>query len=132
MIGVPGLQDHGHHTCVDLRVDILTLVMDADHVGAGAADNIQQVGQTAGKVQKTVAEGAGATPVAACMSGKVDTTKKTVCVVSGGNVDVTMLERILTPFLLKVFAKEKQRPQPPFFHCSSTTYPLRRSEPNIS
>ena len=43
------------------------------------------------EVQKTVAEGAGATPVAACMSGKVDTTKKTVCVVSGGNVDVTGL-----------------------------------------
>lgn len=43
------------------------------------------------EVQKTVAEGAGATPVAACMSGKVDTTKKTVCVVSGGNVDVTTL-----------------------------------------
>ena len=53
------------------------------------------------EVQKTVAEGAGATPVAACMSGKVDTTKKTVCVVSGGNVDVTMLERIITRGLAK-------------------------------
>ena len=48
------------------------------------------------EVQKTVAEGAGATPVAACMSGKVDTTKKTVCVVSGGNVDVTTLSRVIT------------------------------------
>ena len=39
------------------------------------------------EVQKTVAEGAGATPVAACMFKKVDTTAgKTVCVVSGGNV----------------------------------------------
>ena len=38
--------------------------------------------------QKTVAEGAGAVPVAAVMFGKVDTSeKKTVCVVSGGNVD---------------------------------------------
>ena len=52
--------------------------------------------------QKTVAEGAGATPVAACMFGKVDTSeKKTVCVVSGGNVDVTMLSRILTKGLSK-------------------------------
>lgn len=42
--------------------------------------------------QKTVAEGAGAVPVAAVMFGKVDTSeKKTVCLVSGGNVDVTTL-----------------------------------------
>ena len=52
--------------------------------------------------QKTVAEGAGATPVAACMFGKVDTSdKKTVCVVSGGNVDVTTLSRIITKGLTK-------------------------------
>lgn len=52
--------------------------------------------------QKTVAEGAGATPVAACMFGKVDTSeKKTVCVVSGGNVDVTTLSRIITRGLSK-------------------------------
>ncbi len=50
---------------------------------------------------KTVAEGAGATPVAACLYGKVDMTKKTVCVVSGGNVDVTTLSRILTKGLIK-------------------------------
>lgn len=53
------------------------------------------------EVQKTVAEGAGATPVAAFMSGKVDTSKKTVCVVSGGNVDVTTLSRIITKGLSK-------------------------------
>ena len=52
--------------------------------------------------QKTVAEGAGATTVAACMFGKVDiSTKKTVCVVSGGNVDVTTLSRIITKGLTK-------------------------------
>ena len=51
--------------------------------------------------QKTVAEGAGATPVAACLYGKVDMSKKTVCVVSGGNVDVTTLSRILTKGLAK-------------------------------
>ena len=54
------------------------------------------------EVQKTVAEGAGATPVAACMFGKVDTReKKTVCVVSGGNVDVTTLSRVITRGLTK-------------------------------
>lgn len=52
--------------------------------------------------QKTVAEGAGASTVAACLFGKVDaSTKKTVCVVSGGNVDVTTLSRIITKGLIK-------------------------------
>ena len=52
--------------------------------------------------QKTVAEGAGATPVAACMFGTVDVSeKKTVCVVSGGNVDVTTLSRVITKGLSK-------------------------------
>ena len=47
--------------------------------------------------QKTVAEGAGATPVAAVMHGHVNTAEgKTVCVVSGGNVDVTTLSRVIT------------------------------------
>lgn len=51
---------------------------------------------------KTVAEGAGATTVAACMFGKVDvSTKKTVCLVSGGNVDVTTLSRIITKGMVK-------------------------------
>ena len=53
------------------------------------------------EVQKTVAEGAGATTVAAAMFGKVDTSKKTVCVVSGGNVDVTTLSRVITKGLTK-------------------------------
>ncbi len=52
--------------------------------------------------QKTVAEGAGAASVAACMFGKVDAAAlKTVCVVSGGNVDVTTLSRVITKGLVK-------------------------------
>jgi threonine dehydratase len=52
--------------------------------------------------QKTVAEGAGAVSVAAVMYGKVDVSdKKTVCLVSGGNVDVTTLSRIITKGLSK-------------------------------
>ena len=52
--------------------------------------------------QKTVAEGAGAVSVAAVMFGKVDLVgKNTVCVVSGGNVDVTTLSRIITKGLSK-------------------------------
>lgn len=45
---------------------------------------------------KMVAEGAGAVSVAAAMYNKVDIKgKKTVCVVSGGNVDVKVLDRII-------------------------------------
>ena len=52
--------------------------------------------------QKIVSEGAGATTVAAVLFGKVNTAdKKTVCLVSGGNVDVTTLSRIITKGLTK-------------------------------
>ena len=52
--------------------------------------------------QKLVAEGAGAVGIAAAMYGKVDVKGKKVCaVLSGGNVDVTMLERIITRGLAK-------------------------------
>lgn len=52
--------------------------------------------------QKIVAEGAGATPVASVLFGKVDVSqKKTVCLVSGGNVDVTTLSRVITKGLSK-------------------------------
>ena len=50
---------------------------------------------------KTVAEGAGATSVAAYLFGKVDTNLKTVAIVSGGNVDITTLSRIITKGLQK-------------------------------
>ena len=46
--------------------------------------------------QKLITEGAGAVSVAAVMAGKLDVKGKTVCaLLSGGNVDVTMLERII-------------------------------------
>lgn len=52
--------------------------------------------------QKLVAEGAGAVGIAAAMYHKVNTEGKTVCaLLSGGNVDVTMLERIMTRGLAK-------------------------------
>ena len=47
--------------------------------------------------QKLVAEGAGAVGVAACMFGKLPIEgKKVVCVVSGGNIDVNILSRVIT------------------------------------
>ena len=52
--------------------------------------------------QKLVAEGAGAVSVAAAMFNKVPIQgKKTVCIVSGGNIDVTSLNRVITRGLVK-------------------------------
>ena len=52
--------------------------------------------------QKLVAEGAGAVAVAAAMFNKVPIKgKKVVCLVSGGNVDVTTLSRIVNRGLTK-------------------------------
>ena len=46
---------------------------------------------------KLVTEGAGAVSVAAAMFGKLDLKgKKTVCVLSGGNIDVNILSRVIT------------------------------------
>ena len=51
--------------------------------------------------QKLVTEGAGAVSVAAAMFGKVDITgKKAVCLLSGGNIDVTILSRVIKRGLL--------------------------------
>ena len=47
--------------------------------------------------QKLIAEGAGAVSVAAAMFGKLPLAgKKAVCLVSGGNIDVNILSRVIT------------------------------------
>jgi threonine dehydratase len=46
--------------------------------------------------QKLIAEGAGAVSVAAVKFGKIPVAgKKVVCIVSGGNIDVTILSRVI-------------------------------------
>ena len=47
--------------------------------------------------QKLIAEGAGAVPVAAVLAGKIPDIKgkKVCCLVSGGNIDVTILSRVI-------------------------------------
>ena len=50
---------------------------------------------------KLVTEGAGAVSVAAAMFDKIDLKgKKTVCILSGGNIDVTILSRVINRGLL--------------------------------
>ena len=74
-------------------VDEIVTVSD-DEVAAAILTLIEQ--------QKLVAEGAGAVSVAAAMFNKVPIQgKKVVCLVSGGNIDVTNLNRVITRGLVK-------------------------------
>lgn len=54
------------------------------------------------ETQKSVAEGAGAASISAAMFNKVEVNnRKTVCVVSGGNIDVNIISRVITRGLAK-------------------------------
>ena len=73
-------------------VDEIALVTD-DEVASAILALIEK--------QKMIAEGAGATAVAAVMAGKFDLKgKRVVAVVSGGNIDVTSLARVIDRGLL--------------------------------
>jgi len=74
-------------------VDKIVTVTD-DEISSAILTLIEQ--------QKLIAEGAGAVAVAAAMFNKVPIKgKKTVCLVSGGNIDVTILSRVIKRGLLK-------------------------------
>ncbi len=84
----------------DLTFDIISQYVDElvtvtdDEVAAAILALIEQ--------QKLCAEGAGAVSVAAAMFNKVPVAgKKVVCLVSGGNIDVTILSRVIDRGLLK-------------------------------
>lgn len=73
-------------------VDEIALVTD-DEVASAILALIEK--------QKMIAEGAGATAVAAVMAGKFNLKdKRVVAVVSGGNIDVTSLSRVIDRGLL--------------------------------
>ena len=68
-----------------------------DDVVTVTEDEIATAILTLMEKQKLVAEGAGAVSVAAVMFDKVPVKgKKVVCVVSGGNIDVNILSRVVT------------------------------------
>lgn len=74
-------------------VDEIVTVTE-DEISAAILELIEQ--------QKLTAEGAGALSVAAVMFNKVPVKgKNTVCIVSGGNIDVTILSRVISRGLLK-------------------------------
>ena len=77
---------------VEKYVDEVVTVSD-DEISAAILALMEQ--------QKLVTEGAGAVAVAAAMFGKVDLQgKKVVCLLSGGNIDVTILSRVIKRGLL--------------------------------
>ena len=80
------------YECCKKYVDEIVTVSD-DEISAAILALMEQ--------HKLVTEGAGAVSVAAAMFGKVDLQgKKAVCVLSGGNIDVTILSRVIKRGLL--------------------------------
>lgn len=88
------VKEPGEHTfqyCRDY-VDEIVTVTD---------DEISTAILTLIESQKLIAEGAGAVPLAAALFHKVPIEgKKVICLVSGGNIDVTILSRVIKRGLL--------------------------------
>lgn len=80
----------GEHTfdLVNKYVDGIVTVTD-DEIALAILTLLEQ--------QKLISEGAGAVPVAAVMAGKIPDIegKNVCCLVSGGNIDVTILSRVI-------------------------------------
>ena len=88
------VKEPGEHTFeyVKKYVDDIVTVSD-DEISSAILKLIES--------QKMIAEGAGAAPLAAVMFNKLPVKgKKVVCVVSGGNIDVTILSRVIKRGLL--------------------------------
>jgi threonine dehydratase len=68
-----------------------------DDIVTVSEDEIATAILTLMEKQKLIAEGAGATPVAAALFNKLPLAgKKAVCLISGGNIDVNILSRVIT------------------------------------
>ena len=83
--------EHTFELCNQYVDDIVTVT--DDEISAAILALMEQ--------HKLVTEGAGAVAVAAAMFNKIDLQgKKAVCVLSGGNIDVTILSRVIKRGLL--------------------------------
>lgn len=88
-VKMPG--EHTYEYCKQYVDDIVTVT--DDEISTAILTLIEQ--------QKLIAEGAGAVAVAAVLFNKVPVKgKKVVCLVSGGNIDVTILSRVIERGLL--------------------------------
>lgn len=89
------VKEAGHHTFEYVKKYV-------DEVVTVSEDEISAAMLTLIEKQKMVAEGAGAVPLAAVMFNKLPVQgKKVVCVISGGNIDVTILNRVIKRGLIK-------------------------------
>jgi threonine dehydratase len=81
-------------SCVRQYVDSMILVQE-DQIAAAVRLLLER--------KKVIAEGAGATPLAALLTGNIPVADRNaiVLVISGGNIDSTLLERILRQGLLE-------------------------------
>ena len=89
------VKEPGQHTFgyIQQYVDDIVTVSD-DEIASAILALIES--------QKMVSEGAGAAPLAAVMFDKLPIRgKKVVCIVSGGNIDVTILNRVIKRGLLR-------------------------------
>ena len=89
------VKEPGEHTFeyISKYVDDIVTVSD-DEIASAILKLIE--------TQKMIAEGAGAAPLAAVMYNKLPVKgKKVVCIVSGGNIDVTILSRVIDRGLQK-------------------------------
>lgn len=88
-VKVPGDLTYKH---IEKYVDDIFLVTE-DEIAAAILTLLEK--------QKVVSEGAGAVPVAACCFDKLPLVGKNVaCIVSGGNIDVNILNRVITRGLI--------------------------------
>ncbi len=89
-VKLPG--KHTFEICEKYVDDIVTV--SEDEIASAVLSLIEK--------QKLIAEGAGALSVAAAMFDKLPIeNKKTVCLVSGGNIDVNILSRVINRGLMK-------------------------------
>ena len=97
--GAPSMEhafhDHKYETLGETTYEMVSQYVD--DVVTVSEDEIAAAILALMENQKLVAEGAGATPVAAALFNKLPLAgKKTVCLISGGNIDVNILSRVIT------------------------------------
>ncbi len=116
--GAPSMYNSIHHDCIECLPSVSTiadgiavkqpgdntfeLVKEyVDEIALVTDDEVSSAILALIEKQKMIAEGAGATALAAIMSRKFDLKgKRVVAVVSGGNIDVTSLSRVIDRGLL--------------------------------
>lgn len=116
--GAPSMYNSIHHDCIECLPSVSTiadgiavkqpgdntfeLVKEyVDEIALVTDDEVSSAILALIEKQKMIAEGAGATALAAIMSRKFDLKgKRVVAIVSGGNIDVTSLSRVIDRGLL--------------------------------